>query len=95
MVVITFCGALGAVYTAGMAWLMIGRYSWRWFVGMCAVPSVITVVYRFFVNYESPRYLFVSGQKEKALDILAEIVRQNGESLPKGMKGDSNTKVVH
>ncbi|XP_046573742.1 synaptic vesicle 2-related protein-like [Haliotis rubra] len=84
MVFITFCGALGAVAAGGIAWLILPRFGWRWFVGACAVPSIIVFILRFIVRSESPRYLMISGQKEKAMKVLQNIAAQNKTELPEG-----------
>ncbi|XP_071100327.1 synaptic vesicle 2-related protein-like [Haliotis cracherodii] len=84
MVFITFCGALGAVAAGGFAWLILPRFGWRWFVGACAVPSIIVFILRFIVRTESPRYLMISGQKEKAMKVLKNIATQNKTELPEG-----------
>ncbi|KAL4225723.1 hypothetical protein ACF0H5_016412 [Mactra antiquata] len=84
MVVITLCGALGALSTAGFAWALLPRYGWRVFVGACAAPSCIILLYRLWCNYESPRYLYISGKKEEGKSLLVDIARQNGTKLPEG-----------
>ncbi|KAL3843137.1 hypothetical protein ACJMK2_021089 [Sinanodonta woodiana] len=84
MVVITFCGALGAVLAGGLAWWLLPTYGWRTFVGACSIPSFLVFICRFFISYESPRYLFVSGRKKEALHVLSTIARQNKTSMPKG-----------
>ncbi|KAK3596795.1 hypothetical protein CHS0354_036634 [Potamilus streckersoni] len=84
MVVITFCGALGAVLAGGLAWWLLPTYGWRTFVGACSIPSFLVFICRFFISYESPRYLFVSGKKKEALHLLSIIAQQNKTSMPTG-----------
>ena len=86
MVIITLCGALGAVLAGGIAWIVLPRFGWRWFVGACAVPSVIVFFLRCLVRTESPRYLMVSGRKREAIDVLKHIADQNKTVLPEGKK---------
>lgn len=85
MVVITLCGALGAVFAAAVAWALLPKFGWRYFVGACAVPAVCVSAYRLWFNYESPRYLYISGQGEKGRQVLAEIAQQNSCKLFTGL----------
>ena len=85
MVTVTFCGAAGAVLTAGLAWWLLPLYGWRTFVAACSVPSYVILVYRCFVRFESPRSLFIRGKKEEAIKVLQAIARHNSTFLPKGM----------
>ena len=49
------------------------------------MPACLTVLYRVFgMNYESPRYLFVSEQKEKGIEVLKEMAKQNNTQLHDG-----------
>lgn len=84
MVVITLCGALGAVLAAGLAWLLLDEYGWRVFLATCAIPSVFVVFLRIFINHESPRYLLTSNQTEKAIKVLKLIAKNNKTVLPDG-----------
>lgn len=82
MVVITLCGALGALCTASLAWALLPRFGWRWFLAACALPACLVLLYRLWFSFESPRYLFISGQRDRGLDVLREIAKQNNTSLP-------------
>ena len=85
MVVITLCGAFGTLLSAGLAWIILPKFGWRWFVGACAVPSCVILIYRLWFSFESPRYLYISGQKERGFEVLKEIAIQSNTRLPKGM----------
>ena len=85
MVTVTFCGALGAVLAAGLAWWLLPTYGWRVFVAACSVPSYLILVYRCFVRYESPRSLFIRGKREEAKEVLKAIACHNKTVLPKGI----------
>ncbi|XP_059170639.1 uncharacterized protein LOC131952132 [Physella acuta] len=82
LVVVTLCGAFGAVFAGGIAWLILPRFGWRWFVGACAAPAVLLLFYEPFAFYESPRFLFIRGQKEKAVKVLQTMAAINKCEIP-------------
>ena len=73
--------ALGAVFAAGLAWLIVPTLGWRWLLGISAIPGLIIFFIRRFVP-ESPRYLAVNGKTEQAAEILRQVARENGRELP-------------
>lgn len=73
--------ALGVVAAAGLAWLIVPLVGWRWLLAVSALPGLIIFLIRRQIP-ESPRYLLVNGQPEKAREVLAEVARINGRSLP-------------
>ncbi len=73
--------ALGAVFAAGLAWLIVPTLGWRWLLGISAVPGLIIFFIRRFVP-ESPRYLVVNGKTEQAAEVLRQVARENGRDLP-------------
>lgn len=73
--------ALGVVAAAGLAWLIVPRVGWRWLLAVSALPGLIIFLIRRQIP-ESPRYLLVNGQTEKAREVLAHVARINGRSLP-------------
>lgn len=75
--------ALGTVTAAGLAWLVMPTLGWRWLLGLSALPGTIIYFIRRHVP-ESPRYLLVSGQREKAMAVLEQVARENGAYLPSG-----------
>ena len=46
--------------------------SWRWMLGIAVVPAVILFIGAFFLP-KSPRWLFLKGKKERAIEILKTI----------------------
>lgn len=81
MVIVTLCGALGAVLTATLAWAMLEQIGWRWFVGTCSVPAWIVLVVLLFVHDESPRFLFSIGHFQAGTQVLQRIAKQNNRKL--------------
>jgi len=75
--------AVGTLVAAGLAWLIVPRFGWRWLLAISALPGLIVFLIRRSVP-ESPRYLMVSGKGEQAAQVLAQVARENGVSLPTG-----------
>ena len=75
--------ALGTIAAAGLAWLVVPRLGWRPLLALSAVPGLLVFLIRRHVP-ESPRYLLVSGQPEKALAVLHQVARVNGVAAPAG-----------
>ncbi|CAG2053466.1 unnamed protein product, partial [Timema podura] len=78
---------------AGLAWLVIPQpwsfqlawftfNSWRVFVFLCAVPSILTCLFLFFFLPESPKYYLVKGREEEALTILGWMYSLNNNTSP-------------
>lgn len=75
--------ALGTIAAAGLAWLIVPRFGWRWLLAVSALPGLIIFVIRRYVP-ESPRYLLVSGRAPEARLVLERVARENGTRLPPG-----------
>ena len=73
--------ALGVIAAAGLAWLIVPVAGWRWLLAVSAVPGLIVFLIRREIP-ESPRYLLVKGQTERAREVLEQVARANGSSLP-------------
>jgi VNT family MFS transporter (synaptic vesicle glycoprotein 2) len=50
--------------------------SWRIFVVVSALPSIVTAVILLFLP-ESPKFLFSMGKEEQALDVLRHVYAVN------------------
>jgi MFS transporter, putative metabolite:H+ symporter len=72
--------AIGVVLAAGLAWLVVPHMGWRWLLAISAIPGVIIFFIRRDIP-ESPRYLMVSGQPEKAQAVLVKVAQVNGRTL--------------
>lgn len=77
MVVVTLCGALGAVLVAALAWGLLESLGWRWFLATCSAPAWLVLVMAVCVLQETPRFLFASGQVEKGMKVLRDMAKQN------------------
>jgi SP family arabinose:H+ symporter-like MFS transporter len=50
----------------------IGENNWRWMFASGAVPSILFLVMLIFVS-ETPRFLYLKGKKQEALNVLERI----------------------
>jgi putative MFS transporter len=75
--------ALGTVFAAGIAWLIVPRFGWRPLFAFSALPGFLLFAVRNGVP-ESPRYLFVKGKIAEARAVLERVAAVNGTSLPAG-----------
>lgn len=83
---ITFQGfwTVGTVIEAGLAWVVMPRWGWRWLLGLSSLPGFLLLLF-YFVVPESPRYLCLNGEKQGAMRILEKISRCNKRELPPGI----------
>lgn len=72
---------VGAVYTAGVAWVMMGafRVGWQWFAAVCAIPAGVAAALVLLLLQESPRFLHTSGDGGGARDALVKMARASGK----------------
>ncbi|XP_055900661.1 uncharacterized protein LOC106050771 [Biomphalaria glabrata] len=82
LVIVTLCGALGAVTASGLNWLIQPRFGWRWFVCACAAPAILLLMFQPFAFFESPRFLLAVGKRREAEKVLLAIARINKCFLP-------------
>ncbi|HEY6751834.1 MAG TPA: MFS transporter, partial [Rubrobacteraceae bacterium] len=69
--------AVGTIIAAGLAWLIVPSFGWRPLLATSAVAAVLVLWIRSTIP-ESPRYLAISGKRDEAREILADIARTNG-----------------
>lgn len=58
-----------------MAWaktLGLGKWNWRWMLGLEAIPAICYFIGLFFVP-KSPRWLMMKGRKEEALEVMKKV----------------------
>jgi putative MFS transporter len=74
-------GGLGIFASSALAAVMLGplqpvlggpETSWRWLLGVLALPAILVFLYRWFLP-ESPRYLLVEGRVAEANRVLARL----------------------
>jgi MFS family permease len=74
---------IGTILQAGLAYAMLNTQGWRVLVVVSACPLVLQLLLLPLVP-ESPRYLLVKGQTEKAEHALARMLRMCGKPMPDG-----------
>ncbi len=89
-------GQSGAEWTKA---LKLDIYSWRWMLGIEALPAIIYFV-ALFVVPRSPRWLIMKGKEEEALLIMRktsgeELAIPELEAIKLSLKSDSGKKKVH
>ncbi len=77
--------ALGALFAAGLSWLVVPRQGWRLLLGLSALPGLIVFLVRRYVP-ESPRFLLAHGREEEALKILKAAAAENGRTMPEDLR---------
>ncbi len=77
--------ALGTVLVAGLAWALSTALppaeSWRWLLGLAALPGLVGLLARLGVP-DSPRSLLARGDASGARRALERVARINGVALP-------------
>lgn len=83
---ITFQGfwTVGTVVEAGLAWIIMPRWGWRWLLGFSALPAFLLLIFYALVP-ESPRFLILKGDKQGAMKILESVSKCNKTELPSGI----------
>jgi len=74
--------------------LGLDNYTWRWMLGLEAVPAVVYFVALFAVP-RSPRWLIMKGNHNEALHVLekaggADLAKSEMESIVNSLKNDGN-----
>eukprot|EP00116_Pleurobrachia_bachei_P003773 sb/3464035/ len=64
-----------------LAWFALNNIGWRWFLVLVSTPLIPLLILVSFLP-ESPRYLVVSGQSDRALAALSWLAKMNSRSLP-------------
>ncbi|CEG49344.1 synaptic vesicle [Plasmopara halstedii] len=83
---------IGAVVTAGTAWIMLGKYnngerilhlSWRWFAGIVGLPSFTCLILTTQYIPESPHFLASKGDAQGVTAVLQYIhkIHQSGRQI--------------
>lgn len=83
---------LNVFYFKALAWIIIPQdigyrsptflyNSWRIFLAICSIPSVLVAVFLFFLP-ESPKFLLIRNDHQKALEVFKQIYATNTGNDP-------------
>lgn len=75
--------AVGTVLAALLALFIMPTLGWRWLLATSAAAALLLVWVRLGVP-ESPRFLLAKGRQAQAREILEQVAKHNGRSLPQG-----------
>ncbi|KAM9735210.1 synaptic vesicle 2-related protein-like [Menidia menidia] len=75
--------AIGAVFEVLLALWIMPTLGWRWLLGLSTIPVAIFVCFCFWLP-ESPRFDVLTGRREKAVETLTRIAKENGKAMPQG-----------
>ena len=67
-----FTGQASAFISNNFLMSFDGVNNWRWMIGVMVLPSVVFLLFMFFVP-ESPRWLVTNGETEKARNAIARL----------------------
>ncbi|XP_063689250.1 putative transporter svop-1 [Bolinopsis microptera] len=77
------CGAFGAV--SGVAFLVLKNVGWHWLIIIVSLPAVPALILILALP-ESPRFLCVSGQQDKAMKAVRTMAKLNRRKLQEKIK---------
>ncbi|KAK6147518.1 hypothetical protein DH2020_018430 [Rehmannia glutinosa] len=83
MIVFSSFWTVGTIFEAGLAWIIMPRFGWRWFVALSSGPSFIMLLL-YGLMPESPRFLCMKGRTNEAHKILEKAASLNGTTLQTG-----------
>lgn len=65
---------VGSLYVAGIGWMLLGHgIGWRWFAASCALPSALGAVMVLSDVPESPRFLALEGDTDRATEVANQL----------------------
>lgn len=75
--------AVGSVVATALSWAIIPYSGWRLLLVVCAIPSLVIMLFYSRIP-ESPRYLSVKGRQKEVEEVLQRISKLNQKDLPPG-----------
>lgn len=80
------------IFFIALAWIIIPRdigyrspmflyNSWRIFLAICSIPSVLVAIFLFFLP-ESPKFLLIRNDHQEALEVFKQIYATNTGNDP-------------
>jgi len=81
MMIFALSAATGIVAVSGVAFVVLRADGWRWLIIIVSLPALPALALIFTLP-ESPRFLCVSGQQDKAMKAVRFMARLNKKELP-------------
>ena len=81
MMIFALSAATGIVAVSGVAFVVLRADGWRWLIIIVSLPAIPALALIFTLP-ESPRFLCVSGQHDKAMKAVRFMARLNKKELP-------------
>eukprot|EP00178_Gracilaria_changii_P013744 TRINITY_DN3873_c0_g1_i1.p1 TRINITY_DN3873_c0_g1~~TRINITY_DN3873_c0_g1_i1.p1 ORF type:complete len:578 (+),score=80.37 TRINITY_DN3873_c0_g1_i1:177-1910(+) len=92
--VIALFWALGSIFEAAVALLVLPRFGWRWLIVTSSLPLLLVVLLSFPL-LESPRWLLAQGRTAEAEDVLCRLAQLQRRPTPTGyLVADDNEGVT-
>eukprot|EP01037_Dinobryon_pediforme_P045628 gene45628-58274_t len=66
---------------AGVAWLCLSKYGWRFLSAISAIPVALTVIFSIYYLPESPRWYLIQGKPDEAKKVIEWTYQRNGRTL--------------
>ncbi len=82
LIYIQYFWTFGSMFVTGLAWLCLGQFGWRTLAILTAIPVALTSLMSIFFLPESPRWLWINGRIDDAVDVIRQCSLVNGHSLP-------------
>lgn len=90
LILIEYFWTFGSMMVAGVAWLCLSNYGWRFLSAISAIPVALTVIFSIYYLPESPRWYLIQGKPEEAKRVIEWTYQQNGRSLTEVFGADVN-----
>lgn len=78
---INYFWTLGSIVTNGFAWILLPRFGWRVFTLVASVPVLFGAILSIIFLPESPRWLLLQCEFEKAQQVIYAAAQINGTTL--------------
>lgn len=78
LLLIEYFWTLGSLYVVVVAYFTLHGDHWRYFVVLCSMPCLLSLLVGYFFVPESARWLVTKGRLSEAMDVLRRSAIQNG-----------------
>lgn len=74
----------GSIGESVLAYYVLPQLGWRYLLALSSIPCILVGIVSYPLLTESPRYLFASGDKNGAVQVLNKIARMNKRAPMRG-----------